>query len=156
MQPLTPEEAMEILEREPVAHLGVSIDDVPYVTPMSYVIDGDRILFRTMAGKKLDGIRANPEVCVEVSRFDEETGAWASVVVRGRARLVDDGDSLTKRSVIALLFEKYAQVMGSPLSAGEGLLPLGGTPYVIEVPIVEISGLSSDGGFRTRTKPGRL
>lgn len=145
---------MALLEQEPVAHLGLSIAGVPYVTPMSYVLDGDRILFRTMAGKKLDALRANPAVCVEVSRFDGETGDWVSVIVRGTASFVDDAD--TRQQVIAALFEKYEKVMGSPLSAGGGLMPLGGQPYVIEVPIDEITGLTSSGGFQVRTKPGRL
>lgn len=154
METITAEQAMEVLAREPVAHLGLVIDGAPYVTPMSFVVDEDRILFRTMAGKKLDGIRANPTVCVEVSRFDEETGEWVSVIIRGTARLVDEPD--TRQRLIAALFDKYEKVMGSPLSAGGGLMPLGGQPYVIEVPIEEMTGMSSDGGFRVRTKPGRL
>lgn len=154
MNPLTRDRALEFLESQLVAHLGLVVDGAPYVTPMSYVVDGDRILFRTMAGTKLEGIKENPEVCVEVASFDEETGDWVSVIVRGTARLVDDAD--TRQATISRLYSKYEKVMGSPLSGGGGLMPLGGSPYVIEVPIREISGMSSDGGFRVRTKPGRL
>lgn len=154
MEPLAREKAFDLLGREPVAHLGVILDGEPRVYPMSFVVDGDRILFRTLAGAKLDAIRANPRVCIEVSSFDAETGDWESVIVRGTARFVDSDPA--KQSVIAQLFDKYAKVMGSPMSAGGGLMPLGGQPYVIEVPIEEISGMSSDGGFRIRTKPGRL
>ena len=145
---------MDLLTREPVAHLGMAIDGEPYVTPMSFVVDDDRILFRTMAGRKLDGLRSNPKVCIEVSSYDDETGNWESVIVRGTAHFVDDPS--TRQLTIAQLFSKYEKVMGSPLSAGGGLMPLGGQPYVIEVSIDEISGMSSDGGFRVRTKPGRL
>lgn len=154
MEPLTLEETLEILRREPVAHLGVIVDGVPHVTPMSYVTDGQTVLFRTMAGEKLDGIRSNPSVCIEVSRFDEETGSWVSVIVKGTARLVDEPD--IAQETIARLFEKYEHVMGSPLSGSGGLLPLGGTPHVVEVAIDEISGMSSGRGIGTRTKPGRL
>jgi hypothetical protein len=154
MEPLAREQAFDLLGREPVAHLGVILDGEPWVYPMSFVVDGDRILFRTLAGAKLDAIRANPRVCVEVSSFDAETGNWESAIVRGTARFVDSDQD--RQSVIAQLFDKYATVMGSPMSAGGGLMPLGGQPYVIEVPIEEISGMSSDGGFRIRTKPGRL
>jgi nitroimidazol reductase NimA-like FMN-containing flavoprotein (pyridoxamine 5'-phosphate oxidase superfamily) len=153
MESVTREEALTILAGQPVAHLGIMIDGAPYVTPMSYVVDGERILFRTMPGKKLDGIRANPAVCVETAEFDPDTGAWASVIVRGTARLVDDPD--TRRDVVARLYEKYEKVMGSPLSGGNGLIPLG-NPYVVEVPIDEITGMSSGRGIRVRTKPGRL
>ena len=152
MESVTREEALEVLANQPVAHLGIVIDGSPYVTPMSYVFDGERILFRTMAGKKLDGIRANPAVCIETADFDPDTGAWVSVIVRGTARLVDDPD--TRRDVVARLYEKYEKIMGSPLSGGGGLMPL--DPYVIEVPIDEISGMCSGRGMRVRTKPGRL
>lgn len=154
MEPLTREQSFDLLGREPVAHLGVIVNGEPWVYPMSFVLDGDRILFRTMAGTKLDGIRANPRVCIEVSTFNDETGNWMSVIVRGTARFVDSDSA--RQSLIAQLFAKYEKVMGSPLSAGGGLMPLGGQPYVIEVPIDEISGMSSDSGFHIRTKPGRL
>lgn len=153
MDPLTTEETMEILEREPVAHLGTIVDGKPYVTPMSYVVDGEEILFRTMEGKKLDGIRANSSVCVEVSRFDHESGSWVSVIVRGTATFVEDPD--TRQKTIARLFEKYEDVMGSPLSGG-GLVPLGGQPSVVAVKIEEITGMSSGRGIHARTRPGRL
>ena len=154
MEQLTREQAFDVLNREPVAHLGIVIDGEPYVTPMSFVVDDDRSLFRTMAGRKLDGLRAHPKVCIEVSSYDDETGDWESVMVLGTAQFVDDPS--TRQVTIAQLFSKYEKVMGSPLSAGGGLMPLGGQPYVIEVSIEEISGMSSDGGFRVRTKPGRL
>lgn len=154
MESVSREEAIEVLASQQVAHLGIVVNDAPYVTPMSYVVDGERILFRTMAGKKLDGIRANPAVCIEAADYNPETGDWVSVMVRGTARLVDDPD--TRREIIALLYDKYEKVMGSPLSGGGGLMPLGGTPYVIEVPIEEITGMSSGRGIRVRTKPGRL
>lgn len=154
MESVSREEALEVLADQPVAHLGIVVDGIPYVTPMSFVLDGDRILFRTMAGKKLDGIRANPAVCIETADYDPETGDWVSVIVRGSARLVDD--PATRQELIALIYHKYEKVMGSPLSGGGGLMPLGGTPYVIEVPIDEISGMSSGRGMQVRTKPGRL
>lgn len=154
METLTREEALQILSEEPVAHLGVISDGVPYVTPMSFVVGGMRVLFRTVAGRKLDAIRSQPAVSIEVSRYDPSTGAWVSVIVEGVARLVED--DATRQEAIALLFDKYKDVLGSPLSAGGGLLPLGGHPHVIEVPIDRIAGMSSGRGMTVRTKPGRM
>jgi nitroimidazol reductase NimA-like FMN-containing flavoprotein (pyridoxamine 5'-phosphate oxidase superfamily) len=154
MESLSRDEALEILAGEYVAHLGVISNGAPYVTPMSFVIDGDRILFRTMTGRKLDAIRANPTVCIELSRYDEDTGNWESVIVEGKARLVDDDE--TRRTTVALIFDKYEKVMGSPLSGGGGLMPLGGYPQVIEVPIDDVVGMSSGRGMSARTKPGRM
>ena len=78
MDTLSREESFELLDTSLVAHIGFISDDSPYVTPMSYVRDGDRLLFRTEAGKKLDALRSNPAVCVEVSVFDDQTGMLPS------------------------------------------------------------------------------
>lgn len=154
MEPLTREQALDLLSSRPVAHLGVVRDGRPYVTPMSFVVDGDRILFRTMAGEKLDGLKANPFVCIEVASYDEQTGDWASAIVKGEATEVEDQDvqSLTT----SLLFRKYGDVLGSPLSRGGGMQPIQGLPHVIQVTIDEVSGMSSGSGWSTRTRPGRL
>jgi nitroimidazol reductase NimA-like FMN-containing flavoprotein (pyridoxamine 5'-phosphate oxidase superfamily) len=154
MDQIGKDEALEVLQSAPVAHLGMIEGGEPYVTPMSFVVSGDRILFRTMAGKKLDALRANPSVCVEVANYDEDTGDWVSVIVRGRATEVTD--EALKNETVSLLFRKYDTVMGSPLSPGGGLQPLAGLPHVVEVTIDEISGVSSGRFFSVRTRPGRL
>lgn len=153
MEPLSREEAISILEDAPVAHLGLVDGGEPYVTPMSFVLEGERIFFRTMAGRKLDALRAHPSVCIEASRYDEETGDWASVIVRGTAAETDE--EAVKTDVISRLFRKYDKVIGSPLSGG-GMRPLEGLPHVVVVEIGEVSGMVSGRGWARRTRPGRL
>ena len=153
MEPLSREEALAVLDEAPVAHLGLIDGEKPYVTPMSFVVEGNRIFFRTMAGKKLDALRANPAVCIEASRYDEETGDWASVIVRGVARETDEED--LKTEVVSGLFKKYEKVIGSPLARG-GMQPLEGLPHVLVVEMEEVSGMVSGRGWARRTRPGRL
>ena len=57
----------------------------PYVTPMSFVVDSDRILFRTNPGKRHEAMLENPVVSIEASTFDEETGT-GSVSSSGEGR----------------------------------------------------------------------
>jgi len=146
-------DALEFLRKSKVAHIGVIVDGDPYVTPMSFVVDGNRILFRTKPGKRFEAIETNPTVCIEASDFDEATGDWTSVVVTGKAAERSD-DETTSRAV-ELLLEKYEAVLGSPLGHG-GLQPMASFPHVIEVPIDEITGMTSGQGFSFRTRPGRL
>lgn len=153
MESLSREQALEVLENAPVAHLGLIDGERPYVTPMSFVVEGDRIFFRTMAGKKLDALRANPFVCIEASKYDEETGEWESVIVWGVARETDE-DSI-KQDVISHLFRKYEKAVGSPLS-GSGMRPLEDLPHVVVVEMEEVSGMTSGRGWSQRTRPGRL
>ena len=154
MDQMTPEEAMEVLEEAPVAHIGMVDDGKPYVTPMSFVVSENRILFRTMPGRKVDILKANPNVCIEVSIYDDDSGEWASVLVNGKASFVDD--AMTRSDLIARLFRKYEKVMGSPLSRGSGMQMLPGDPHVVEIPIDEITGLVSGRGWSRRTRPGRM
>ena len=153
MTPLSQEEAMVILTVAHIAHIGVIADGEPYVTPMSYVVDGDRVLFRTMPGRKLDAIRKLPKVSIEVSRLDETTGDWVSVIAKGTA--VETDDETLKSKVVEMLMEKYRSIIGSPLSTG-GMPLLGGAPHVIVVNLDEVSGMSSGRGWDHRTRPGRL
>lgn len=156
MDPLTIEESRALLRRAPVGHLGVVADGRPYVTPMSFVLDpsAEAIFFRTVPGRKLEAISDNPSVCVEVSEYDETTGAWSSVIISGIASEVDEAS--LGAAVVSSLFEKYGEALGSPLGTGGGLQPLAGLTTVLRVDIGEMSGMSSGRLFSPRTRPGRL
>ncbi len=153
MEPITDAAAREFLEKSQVAHIGVVIDGEPYVTPMSFIVIGDRILFRTKPGRRYSGIEQNPVVSVEASHFDEESGDWTSVIVKGTAAVIRDDETI--QATLSGLFEKYRQALGSPLSRG-GIQPIASFPHVVEILIEEISGMSSSGPFSVRTRPGRL
>ncbi len=153
MDPMTTEDAIRFLSEAPVAHLGLVSDGKPYITPMSFVFDGDRILFRTQPGRKLQAIEKSPAVCIEACTFDEVTGDWRSVIVNGNA--AETIDPIVGERAVTLLLEKYAKQLGSPLEVG-GLQPLASMPHVIEVVVDEVSGMTSGSGFAPRTRPGRL
>jgi nitroimidazol reductase NimA-like FMN-containing flavoprotein (pyridoxamine 5'-phosphate oxidase superfamily) len=153
MEEIAESEAIEFLTHAMVAHIGVISDGEPYVTPMSFVVDGRRILFRTKPGRRFEAIEATPVVSIEASHFDESSGDWVSVVVRGRAREADDPETTAR--TVELLYDKYEAVLGSPLGHG-GLQPMSTFPHVIEVPIDDITGMTSGRGFAIRTRPGRL
>jgi hypothetical protein len=153
MEPLDREEALRFLAASPVAHLGVVSDGKPYVTPMSFILDDGRLMFRTLPGRKLEAIRANPAVSIEASEFDMETGEWVSVIVTGAAHEADE-DVIGERA-ISLLLDKYAPALGSPLGRG-GLQPMAGFPHVVVVEIEDVTGMVSGGGLLPRTRPGRL
>jgi nitroimidazol reductase NimA-like FMN-containing flavoprotein (pyridoxamine 5'-phosphate oxidase superfamily) len=153
MDPLTELEAREFLSEAKVAHIGVVSNGVPYVSPMSYVLDGNRILFRTKPGRRFEALIANPTVSIEVSRFDDASGDWMSVIVEGQA--VERTDTETTTRAVELLLEKYEKVLGSPLSRS-GFQAMATFPHVVEVAIDEISGMASGRGLSFPTRPGRL
>jgi nitroimidazol reductase NimA-like FMN-containing flavoprotein (pyridoxamine 5'-phosphate oxidase superfamily) len=153
MEPITEASAREFLRDALVAHIGVVVEDEPYVTPMSFIVHDDRILFRTKPGRRLQGIKTNPVVSIEVSSFDETTGDWTSVIVKGNAMV--ETDDLIIQATLTGLFDKYRQILGTPLARG-GIQPIAAFPNVVAVEIIEITGMSSSGLFSVRTRPGRL
>jgi nitroimidazol reductase NimA-like FMN-containing flavoprotein (pyridoxamine 5'-phosphate oxidase superfamily) len=153
MDPLTELEAREFLSEAMVAHIGVVSNGVPYVSPMSYVLDDNRILFRTKPGRRFEALIANPTVSIEVSRFDDTSGDWMSVIIEGQALERTDAETTTR--AVELLLEKYEKVLGSPLSRS-GFQAMATFPHVVEVAIDEISGMASGRGLSFPTRPGRL
>jgi nitroimidazol reductase NimA-like FMN-containing flavoprotein (pyridoxamine 5'-phosphate oxidase superfamily) len=153
VEPISEEEARQFLSEAMVAHIGVVSNGDPYVSPMSYVLDDKRILFRTKPGRRFEALVANPRVSIEVSRFDDLTGDWISVIVQGRA--VERTDTATTTQAVEMLLDKYEKVLGSPLSR-DGFQAMADFPHVVEVSIDEISGMVSGRGLSFRTRPGRL
>ena len=66
-----PKQIQRILDTGKVLHLGLAVDNEPYVVPMNYGYtfeDGKLVVYLHSAvrGKKLDMIRANPRVFFEI------------------------------------------------------------------------------------------
>ena len=107
---------MDILDKGKVLHLGLAVDNEPYVVPMNYGYtheDGKLVIYLHSAvrGKKLDMIRANPKVFFEIDcdlvPFESELPcqyglAYSSVMGKGIARIVDDVEE-KKRAMSILM-----------------------------------------------------
>lgn len=151
MNELTWERCRDILVDSRVAHMAVVAEGDPYVSPISYVVVGDAICIRTGPGKRVDALRLNPRVCVEVSEYDEANGDWESVIIWGTAEFVEDDRHA--QEIIFAFIEKYRDVLGSPLNPGS-VLP--DPDVIIRVPIEDSTGRGSGSYFSVRRRPGRL
>ena len=90
-----PEEACwGYLASQEVGRLVTAVDNQPEVFPVNFVLDGESVVFRTAEGTKLSNVVANDRIAFEIDGWDEEVG-W-SVVLHGRAELVEDADDLAR------------------------------------------------------------
>jgi nitroimidazol reductase NimA-like FMN-containing flavoprotein (pyridoxamine 5'-phosphate oxidase superfamily) len=91
----------KVLREERVGYLGLSMQGLPYVVPLTYgYIDGKILFHCGLEGKKLDYIRGNNRVCFTVSRHFGEMVPHPqraichvnsdSVICYGIARIIDD------------------------------------------------------------------
>jgi hypothetical protein len=71
--------------RERLARLGCSWDDQPYVVPIHYTYAEAMLYSFSMPGLKVDYMRRNPKVCVQIDHFSDQRH-WKSIVIEGRFR----------------------------------------------------------------------
>ena len=99
------DEILQIIERAKILHLGLFDSEYPYVLPLHYgyeYMEGSLVFYLHSAkeGHKLDLIKINPNVCIEmecdvnlVSGGEvpcKYGAAFASVIGRGRAEVIDN------------------------------------------------------------------
>ena len=105
-----------ILDTAKVLRLGLAVNNEPYLVPMNYgytVEDGKLVLYLHSAvqGKKLDMMRANPNVFFELdcdlAPFEGEKPCqyglvYSSVMGRGKAHIVEDVEEKIKAMSILM------------------------------------------------------
>ena len=110
-----------ILDGAKVVHVGMCVDNEPYVVPMNYgyaMEDGRLTIYLHSAqqGKKLDMIRQNPKVFFEMDcdwvPFEGEKPcqyglSYSSVMGRGTAAIVEDVEE--KKRAMSLLMKTQTE-----------------------------------------------
>ena len=111
-----PEQILEILDKGKVLHLGLCVDNEPYVVPMNYgyTMENGKLavyLHSAVRGKKLDMIGANPKVffAIDCDREPFEGKlpcqyglVYSSVMGKGIATIVEDVEE-KKRAMSILM-----------------------------------------------------
>ena len=103
-------EMIGILDSAKVVHVGMIDGDMPYVIPMNYgytLEDGKLTLYLhgARSGRKLDILRANPNVFIEIDTdivpFEGKTAChygvgYSSIMGEGKAELIEDAEGKKK------------------------------------------------------------
>jgi nitroimidazol reductase NimA-like FMN-containing flavoprotein (pyridoxamine 5'-phosphate oxidase superfamily) len=88
---LRDEDCWDLLASESIGRVAVAFGGQVDIFPVNYGLDGDGIVFRTNAGRKMTGALSG-EVAFEVDRIDPEGKTGWSVVVHGDARDISQFD----------------------------------------------------------------
>jgi PPOX class probable F420-dependent enzyme len=139
---MTPDEARSRFAVARVARLAtVGADNTPHVIPITFSVDGDRIVTAVDAKPKrggglrrLENIAANPQVALLVDEYDEDWTRLWWVRADGVAHIVEGGTALER--AFGLLRERYAQYRSVELVGP-----------AIEVEVERWVGWSADGGI---------
>lgn len=121
---LNADEIEALLLEEPVGHLGLAKEGVPYLVPLNYIYCDEAIYFHCApAGRKVEYIEANPKGCFQVGRYEgliagkepcSHNYHYRSVIVEGV--LEEIMSKAEKEAVLRRLTAKYA---GNKAAEGE-------------------------------------
>lgn len=112
-------EIEEIMKACKTCFLAMSLDNMPYVLPMNFALDGDTIILHSAPeGRMWDTIKKNPKVCInwtlgeDLAYQDESVGCSyrvksKSVLVEGSVEFIDDFDE--KYRCLGVLMGQYSK-----------------------------------------------
>ncbi|PST20607.1 pyridoxamine 5'-phosphate oxidase family protein [Mesorhizobium plurifarium] len=79
------EECQSVVAAADLARLACCKEGQPYIVPINYALLGNCLYCFSMPGQKIDWMRSNPKVALQIGEFASNR-QWKSVVVRGRYR----------------------------------------------------------------------
>jgi nitroimidazol reductase NimA-like FMN-containing flavoprotein (pyridoxamine 5'-phosphate oxidase superfamily) len=97
-------DCMTLLRKARLGRLACASEGQPYVVPITYAADGNDLYGFSLLGQKVEWMRTNPKVCVQVDEFHEGDG-WTSVVAYGRYEELPDriGSKIRRERAWSLL-----------------------------------------------------
>ena len=138
IQEMTGPECRAMLARTNVARLACARNNQPYIVPIHVDLDGEFLYGYGTLGQKIEWMRQNPLVCLEIDELMTH-GQWTSVVVFGQyEELPNTPEYAGSRGVAEGLFQRHP-VWWEPAS-----VPLAGheqrSPIAFRIRIGRVSG----------------
>ncbi|HUY37110.1 MAG TPA: pyridoxamine 5'-phosphate oxidase family protein [Pirellulales bacterium] len=122
------DECCRVLAGARLARLACAYGNQPYVVPVSLAyyspLGGDECLYGfTTLGQKVEWMRANPLVCVEVDEVESQD-QWVSVIAFGRFEELSDapGRNGGRRNARQTMRERYEELPNTSWRSSEQLL----------------------------------
>ncbi len=89
-------ECRALLAAGVVGRIAMATPVGPRITPVSYALDGDAVVFRTTPYSELSTYGWNVDLAFEIDHLDHDTHQGWSVVAIGRSRVVEDPEEIAR------------------------------------------------------------
>ncbi len=138
---MSEKECRELLSRTSIGRLGCSQADQPYVVPIYFAFELDFFYVLSTIGQKIEWMRANPKVCIEIDEIANES-EWTSVIVNGQFQELVEPQYTDERAHARKLLEKrylwWQNALGErQLKSGQDLI----TPTFFRIRVASMTGL---------------
>lgn len=107
---LSSTEIDDLLSKQIVGRIGCYYENEIYVVPISYAYNDNAIYCHSFEGKKMEMMRKNPKVCLQVDEM-KDMANWNSVIAWGDfEELLDEKE---KNNALKILLERHLPFMSS-------------------------------------------
>ena len=138
---MTNQECHEFLGQINLGRLGCARGSQPYVVPIYFVYDAKNLYCFSTLGQKIEWMRTNPLVCVEVDEVVDQF-QWRSVVVLGKYEELCDLPSCVsvREYALKLLQKRVMWWQPAYVTTENGSSPATLTPIFYRIHINQITG----------------
>lgn len=138
---MTIAECVSALHKAKVGRLACAQNGQPYTVPINFAFDGTYLYGFTTLGQKIEWMRANPLVCLEVDEIISEN-QWMSIIVFGQYEELPDKPEYERARVRAHSFLQKRAIWWEPaaLSQEHRDQPHSLTPIVYRLHVKKITG----------------
>ncbi len=131
------EDSLAILREGILGRLGCIASGWPYVVPVNYFFDGKDIYVHTLPGKKLDALRSNPRVCLQVDKIKDPYN-WRSVIAYGTFEEISAEE--TRENILTRIYSRLPHMTPVESRLVEGAK---GT-VVFRIKVEEVTGMAEE------------
>jgi nitroimidazol reductase NimA-like FMN-containing flavoprotein (pyridoxamine 5'-phosphate oxidase superfamily) len=141
IEELNNEECRALLKRSALGRIACSFNDQPYVVPFYFVYEKGEYLYAfATVGQKIDWMRKNPLVCVEVEEVKSQND-WSTLVIFGLYEELPDAPEFKEhRGYAHELLSRRPMWWQPSFVSGAHRGTAGETPVYFRVFIKEITG----------------
>jgi nitroimidazol reductase NimA-like FMN-containing flavoprotein (pyridoxamine 5'-phosphate oxidase superfamily) len=134
-------ECRAALKRASFGRLACARDNQPYVIPTYFASEGYHLYGSSTLGQKIEWMRANPRVCVEIDELTSHD-EWMSVIVFGRYEELPNTpeNQVVRAQALELLQRRAMWWEPAYVSASQRDMPHSTTPISFRIHIDRITG----------------
>lgn len=89
---LSSEECWDLLRSTTFGRIGFQLRGRTRITPINYVVNGRRIVFRTAEGSKFYALMVEDNAVLEIDDYDDDS-AWSVIAHGSVSEITDDADT---------------------------------------------------------------
>ena len=113
--PISQPECSDLLTRVSTGRLACSLDNQPYVVPVSFSYEPGCVYIFSTLGKKIKWMRKNPKVCLQADEIGNRSN-WLSVIVTGTYLELREPQYTAQLEHALEQLEQYSEWWRNPLA----------------------------------------